>query len=843
MNLTAVIPGILLCSTLALASDYSSWIYSRDITLNPTTAGGITATETNYPLLVRLTTAGGSGAGNFTFSQAAGNGSDIRFTASDNTTDLPYEIERWDSTGGAADIWVKVNSVNNTANTVIRMYWGKSGTTAASSGSTVFNSATNNFKAVFHFNNSIASSADFSLTPANNGTSDITTTTQIGGHALNLNTGTATTNTTNYIDMGTSSADTGFMNSSGSTTFGAWVYVTNFATASGSYGTLIAHGAGDNAEHFLRSTRSSSTATFWTAGVYNGTDYRDDFSVTNSAELNNWHYIVGTYAMSPSGGAIRLYRDGVAVGTVSNVPGAFTASLQNWVIGRYGATNSARYFSGYVDEARFANTIRDASWVKWDFETQKANQTAVTFGTTASLSAPGAPTAVLDTAGNAQVKVSWTAPSSNGGAAITGYTATSSPGNLTCITTGSLGCTVIGLTNGTAYTFTVTATNAVGTSPASAASAAVTPIAPPGVPGLPTAVTAVASNAQATISWTAPTSDGGSPITGYTATSSPDGKTCTTTGALTCTVTALTNGTSYTFTVVAANSSGPSAASAPTTAVTPVTVPAAPTSVLAAAGNAQVVVSWTASASTGGSAITGYKAMAVADTTKSCTTTGALTCTISGLTNGTAYTFVVKATNAVGTSVASTASATATPVTLPGAPTNVTGVGASGQVTVSWTAPASNGGSVITGYTVTAAQDTIMHCSTTGATTCTVTGLINTFAYTFTVVAKSAVGTGPASTPSSPVTSIFSLSKDLDFHVEGMSLSLRLPQNLGTAEVSMIDTWGRLAWKKTVEAGIRRVSLEDGHSLAPGVYILRVTTRDSRHKSSLAAESKILLAP
>jgi hypothetical protein len=95
---------------------------------------------------------------------------------------------------------------------------------------------------------------------------------------------------------------------------------------------------------------------------------------------------------------------------------------------------------------------------------------------TITLSAlPGAPTGVTGTSANKSVHVSWTAPAFTGASAITGYTATSSPGGKTCTTTGALTCTVTGLTNGTAYTFTVKATNSDGTGPASAASAAVKP--------------------------------------------------------------------------------------------------------------------------------------------------------------------------------------------------------------------------------------------------------------------------------------------------------------------------------------------------------------------------------
>src|SRR5690606_5013163 len=99
------------------------------------------------------------------------------------------------------------------------------------------------------------------------------------------------------------------------------------------------------------------------------------------------------------------------------------------------------------------------------------------FGSTQYL-APGAPTKVSATAGDAKATVSWTAPSSNGGSPITKYSVTAQPGGKTATTTGATKAVVSGLSNGTAYTFTVTATNVAGTSAKSAASAAVKPQAP-----------------------------------------------------------------------------------------------------------------------------------------------------------------------------------------------------------------------------------------------------------------------------------------------------------------------------------------------------------------------------
>ncbi len=269
---------------------------------------------------------------------------------------------------------------------------------------------------------------------------------------------------------------------------------------------------------------------------------------------------------------------------------------------------------------------------------------------------PGAPTNVIATAGNGQASVSFTAPASNG-ATITGYTVTSSPGGITATAT-STAVLVSGLANGTAYTFTVTATNSAGTGPASSPSNSVTPVA---VPGAPTNVIAtvgpsnVAGDGQATVSFTAPSSNGAT-ITGYTVTSSPGGITVTTKGT-SVGVSGLVPGTAYTFTVTATSSVGTGPAGI-SNSVTPVTVPGAPTNVIATAGNGQASVSFTAPASNGAT-ITGY---AVTSSPGGITATATSTAVlVSGLANGTAYTFTVTATNSAGTGPASSPSNSVTP--------------------------------------------------------------------------------------------------------------------------------------------------------------------------------------
>jgi uncharacterized protein (TIGR02145 family) len=281
----------------------------------------------------------------------------------------------------------------------------------------------------------------------------------------------------------------------------------------------------------------------------------------------------------------------------------------------------------------------------------------------------------------------------------------------------------------------------------------VTPAPAATVPGAPTSVAATAGNATASVAFVAPTSNGGSVITGYTVTSSPAGGIST--GASSpLTVTGLTNGTAYTFTVVATNAVGSSAASAASSAVTPApaaTVPGAPTSVAATAGNATASVAFVVPSSNGGSVITGYT---VTSSPAGGISTGASSpLTVTGLTNGTAYTFTVVATNAVGSSVASAASSAVTPApaaTVPGAPTRVAATGGNATASVFFVAPTSNGGSVITGYTVTSSPaDGI---ATGASSPLTVTGLTNGTVYTFTMVATNAVGSSAASAATCAVT-------------------------------------------------------------------------------------------
>ena len=184
------------------------------------------------------------------------------------------------------------------------------------------------------------------------------------------------------------------------------------------------------------------------------------------------------------------------------------------------------------------------------------------YGIPATATVPDAPTSVSVVAGNEQVTISFSSPENNGGSPIISYTVTSEPGNIS-VTGSSSPITVTGLTPGSSYTFTVIATNAVGNSLPALSNLVMIPT----VPDAPTSVSAVAGAQQATVSFTAPINDGGSAITSYTVTSSPGGLTASASSSP-ITVTGLTYGRSYTFTVVATNMYGNSMSSLSSSPIT-----------------------------------------------------------------------------------------------------------------------------------------------------------------------------------------------------------------------------------------------------------------------------------
>ena len=391
---------------------------------------------------------------------------------------------------------------------------------------------------------------------------------------------------------------------------------------------------------------------------------------------------------------------------------------------------------------------------------------------TVPLAVPNAPTNVTATATagaftSGSATVTWTAPAATA-SSVTSFTVVVRDGadvvqTITGIPATATSRTVTGLVNGTTYTLSVAAVTALGNGPEGTSN----PVTPRGLPGAPTGVAATATNAQATVNWVAPASDGGSAITSYRVVVSRGGTVVSTNTVAatlrTFTATGLTNGAAHTFTVNAVNAFGNGPAVTSNT-VTPFGgVPAAPRSVTATATSGatttgSATVSWLAPLPNGSSPITSYTVVVRTGTTVVRTVTGiaptATSSTQTGLGNGTTYTLSVNAVNAVGAGPAATSNAV-TPRGLPGFPTGVTATAGNASAVVRWTAPASNGGSPLTRYDVEVRRGStvIRTIPTVGTpTTLTVTGLINGSPHTFRVRAVNAFGAGAYSGLSNTVT-------------------------------------------------------------------------------------------
>jgi fibronectin type 3 domain-containing protein len=328
-------------------------------------------------------------------------------------------------------------------------------------------------------------------------------------------------------------------------------------------------------------------------------------------------------------------------------------------------------------------SIAPAAFVSSAPASQPAAVSSAPASQPAAETAPAAPAGVTTAAGDGQVTVSWLAPSSAGGSGATSYNVYESatsvfPGSKLQATVRGLDDTVTSLTNGTTYYFWVTASNGAGaSSPSSTVSAApAAPAAPVTAPGAPTGLQAIGGDSHVTLSWSAPASTGGSPVTGYriyVGTTPAFGGTLPrmTSAGTSATVRQLPDGTTYYFAVAAVNAHGAGAMSPVATATT--TAPAQPatsgppTGLAARPDGSQVILSWSAPAGypqpSGYLIYAGTRPGGELGTPVSKIPVRSTDCVVAGLTGGTRYYFEVTAVGAAGHQSARSGEASAVPVT------------------------------------------------------------------------------------------------------------------------------------------------------------------------------------
>jgi hypothetical protein len=335
-------------------NDITPWNYSRKLHLNTTASGaGVSGTVTDFPLLIRLSSE------NFTFNQAKGDGSDIRFGKADNAP-LPYEIERWDAVNQEAEIWVTADTIyGNDSSQGIVMYWGNATAVDNSNAAAVFDTA-DGFIGVWHMNEDpSAGTASIKDRTANehNATSF--------GSMTAANVVKGTVGKALRFDGSKEYLNAGNVLIPGKYSVGLWALLDTL----GEYERLIFKNSSytlwyDKDEACLR-MEHMNTGTPWYGLPQNG---GTKVPMTTGA----WYYLVATF----DGTTIRLYKNGVEASqsnAISIIPGNSSEPLF------VGKSDGTSYVKGILDELRIEDAARSADWIRLCYMNQRTDDRLVVF--------------------------------------------------------------------------------------------------------------------------------------------------------------------------------------------------------------------------------------------------------------------------------------------------------------------------------------------------------------------------------------------------------------------------------------------------------------------------------
>ncbi len=412
---------------------------------------------------------------------------------------------------------------------------------------------------------------------------------------------------------------------------------------------------------------------------------------------------------------------------------------------------------------------------------------------------PDAPTSLVAIAGNQNITLTWDAPLENGGVPITNYAiyrgnSSGTEGPVPVVIVDDVRTWMdVDVVAGQSYYYMVAAINFM--TGALSNEAYATPYIEDSVPGAPTSLLATPGDQSITITWNAPLTNGGSPITGYTIyqgyISGGEWYLTTLGNITTWTNTGLMNGDTYYYRVAAINAIGEGALSNEACAVPTfsTTVPGGPREFSANVYYNFVNLNWMDPVNPGGSPIEEYwiyrGTVSGAETYYDhCSTgTGFLAYSDYNVTAGMTYYYFVTAVNSYGEGPASELASVYVPVTVPGTPTSLVVIAGNGQVELSWQPPVNDGGMAITGYQIQViTPDGWDYVDISNVTTYIITGLINGQEYYFSVAAVNFIGTGLYSSEVA-CTPLFSLQFDA-----GMMASVVLISIAGAVVAITVST-------------------------------------------------------
>jgi biopolymer transport protein ExbB len=348
-----------------LCAQISGYTYGKTITIQ---ASQVAATQTNFPVLVNITTdnnlrttANGGHVQN-------ANGYDIIFTLNDCSTILSHQIEKYDATNGQLVAWVKIPTLSSAVNTTIYMFYGKSSVSTNPSTTAVWDS---HYMGVYHFNSSVNDGSSNSRNLTDNSTANLTSSKIGEGRRLANNPFVASNSgSLKYLTLPSPifSTVTNF-------SFEGWVYLETVAT---NWERIFDFGRNTTFNMFL----TPSTGTGTTAPTYikrfaitiNGNGSEQQISSSSIAGTGAWHHYVVTINASTNTGT--LYYDGAVDQTNTSMtyrPSSLGTDNSNYFGRSQYSADEGLY--GNFDEFRISDTVRSATWITTSYRNQNSPST------------------------------------------------------------------------------------------------------------------------------------------------------------------------------------------------------------------------------------------------------------------------------------------------------------------------------------------------------------------------------------------------------------------------------------------------------------------------------------
>jgi 6-phosphogluconolactonase (cycloisomerase 2 family) len=323
-----------------------NFLYRKKITFSAST---VSTNLTDFPVLVNLTSS------NFDFTKAQSGGQDIRFSDSDGSTALNYEIEKWNANTQLASVWVKVPQVNaSSTNDYIYMYYGDS---TAADGQNASGTWDSNFKAVWHLDENPAGSAPQMSDSSGNGNSatsnSMSSSDNIAGQiasSTRFGTGGASTK---YLTK----ADNATLDLSTAGTIEAWVYAINANNGNGIIHKGQLHAFTDEA--YSLQTYSGPGVDFY----INAGGGTNTFLSGSTFSQNAWHHIVGTW----DGTNAKIYIDGTLDASVGSTVSVLNSSGALQIGTQTLDSPSSEAWQGNLDDPRISDIARSAAWIRAEY--------------------------------------------------------------------------------------------------------------------------------------------------------------------------------------------------------------------------------------------------------------------------------------------------------------------------------------------------------------------------------------------------------------------------------------------------------------------------------------------